>query len=67
VYRTDVEAAGDVAEAVAIPTDLNVVANYPIASVTTSTQTAVDQAFINFLTSADGQAILARYGFGPKP
>jgi molybdate transport system substrate-binding protein len=66
VYQTDVKAAGDAAAGVAIPTDINVVANYPIASVKTSTQTAVDQAFIAFLTSADGQAFLAQYGFGPK-
>src|SRR4051794_7694604 len=65
VYQTDVKAAGDAAVGVAIPKDVNVVANYPVASVKTSTQTAVDQAFITFLTSPDGQAILAHYGFGP--
>ena len=31
VYATDVKAAGDKAEGVAIPDDLNVIATYPIA------------------------------------
>src|SRR4051794_10940253 len=66
VYTTDVKAAGASAEAVAIPADINVIAMYPIASVKTSTNTAVDAAFITFLTGPDGQAILAKYGFG-KP
>ena len=29
-----------------------------------STNPDVDQAFIDFLLGADGQAILAKYGFG---
>jgi molybdate transport system substrate-binding protein len=66
VYTTDVKAAGDKADAVAIPADINVIATYPIATVKTSTKTDVDAAFITFLTGADGQAILAKYGFG-KP
>jgi molybdate transport system substrate-binding protein len=66
VYTTDVMAAGDKAEAVAIPANINVIAKYPIASVKTSTKTDVDAAFITFLTGPDGQAILAKYGFG-KP
>jgi len=63
VYITDVTAAGDKAEAVSIPSDINVVAQYPIASVKASTHADVDQAFIDFVLSPDGQAILAKYGF----
>ena len=63
VYITDVTAAGDKAEAVDIPADINVVAKYPIASVKTSTNADVDQAFIDFLLGPDGQAIMAKYGF----
>lgn len=63
VYITDVTAAGDKAEAVTIPADINVVAQYPIASVKASTHADVDQAFIDFVLSPDGQAILAKYGF----
>ena len=66
VYATDVKAAGAKAAGVDIPTDINVVATYPIATVKTSAHTDVDAAFIKFLTGPDGQAILATYGFG-KP
>ena len=66
VYTTDVKAAGDAAVAVAIPADINVVAQYPIASVKTSSKPDVDAACISFLTGTEGQAILAKYGFG-KP
>ena len=64
VYVTDVTAAGDAADMVEIPADINVVAEYPIASVAASQNREVDDAFIDFLTSPDGQAILADYGFG---
>jgi len=66
VYTTDVKAAGAKAAGVAITTEVNVVAKYPIASTKVSTHQDVDAAFVAFLTSADGQAILAKYGFG-KP
>ena len=66
VYVTDVMAAGVKAAGVDIPADVNVIAKYPIASVKASTHADVDQAFIDFLTGSDGQAILAKYGFG-KP
>jgi molybdate transport system substrate-binding protein len=64
VYVTDVIAEGDAAAGVEIPADINVVAEYPIASVKASTSSEVDQAFIDFLTRPDGQAIMAKYGFG---
>jgi molybdate transport system substrate-binding protein len=64
VYVTDVIAEGDAAAGVEIPADINVVAEYPIASVKASTNSEVDQAFIDFLTGPDGQAIMAKYGFG---
>ena len=66
VYATDVKAAGDKAAGVAIPIEVNVVATYPIASVKTSKLADVDRAFVAFVTGFDGQAILAKYGFG-KP
>ena len=66
VYTTDVKAAGDKAAGVVIPADENVVAKYPIASTKTSKLPDVDKAFIDYVTGSDGQAILAKYGFG-KP
>jgi molybdate transport system substrate-binding protein len=68
VYITDALAAGDKAEAVDIPTDINVVAQYPIASVKASNSPEVDQAFIDFVQgSGAAQAILKEYGFVPAP
>ncbi len=65
VYVTDVTAAGEAAEGVEIPEDINVVAEYPIATVGASENQEIGEAFIEFLTGDDGQAILADYGFGP--
>jgi molybdate transport system substrate-binding protein len=65
VYVTDVIAAGDDADMVEIPEDINVVAEYPVAAVAASDNPEVDQAFIDFLLGDEAQAILAEYGFGP--
>jgi molybdate transport system substrate-binding protein len=64
VYATDVKAAGDKATGVDIPAAVNVVAKYPIASTKSSTHQDIDAAFIAFVTSPEGQAILATSGFG---
>jgi molybdate transport system substrate-binding protein len=63
VYVTDIAAAGSKASGVNIPNNMNVVADYPIASVKSFNNQAVDQAFIHFLLGPDGQAIMAKYGF----
>lgn len=62
-YATDVAAAGDEADGIEIPDDVNVVAEYPIVVTAEASNTAGGQAFIDFVASVDGQAILARYGF----
>jgi molybdate transport system substrate-binding protein len=64
VYVTDVTAAGDGADMIEIPEDINVLAEYPIATVEGSGSAEVGEAFIEFLTGPDGQAIMAEYGFG---
>jgi molybdate transport system substrate-binding protein len=66
VYTSDVTV--DSAEQVGrieIPDNLNTIATYPIAVVKDSTQPEHAQAFINYVLSAEGQEILARYGFIP--
>src|SRR5918994_5232685 len=65
VYVTDVLAAGEGAEGVDIPADINVVAAYPIAPVTDTPNLEASEAFIDFVLSDDGHAILAEFGFGP--
>jgi len=58
VYVTDAEAAGDAVER--IDFDTTVVNEYPIAALNDS---EVAAAFIAFVLSDEGQAVLASYGF----
>jgi molybdate transport system substrate-binding protein len=63
VYQTDVEAAGSGVEGIAIPDDQNVVADYPIAALSGSTNAEAAQAFVDFVLSGEGQKILEKRGF----
>jgi molybdate transport system substrate-binding protein len=63
VYRTDALASRGAAEVVAIPAELNVIAEYPIAALRGAPQPALARAFVELVLSAAGQAVLARYGF----
>lgn len=65
VYRTDAIAERDkvrVALTVPIPTPVR----YPIAAIASSRQPALAREFMAFVQSAQGQALLAPFGFG-KP
>ena len=62
VYRSDVIAAGDQVESIEIPDSSNVTTTYPIAIVKGASSTARD--FMDFVLSADGQAIVRQWGFG---
>lgn len=62
-YATDVLAAGDTAEGVRIPDDINVVADYPIAVTSEATNPQLARDFVDFVTGTDGQSILTDYGF----
>jgi molybdate transport system substrate-binding protein len=67
VYRTDAQAP-DVAnrvEVIDIPEAMNVVATYPIATLRSSAQPTLAQAFVGLVLSPQGRLILARHGFGP--
>lgn len=64
VYATDVTAAGDAAEGVEIPADINVVAEYPIATTAEAGDPELAAAFIDFVLADDGQAVLGEFGFG---
>ena len=65
VYTTDAQAAKDKLTLIAIPDAQNVIATYPIALVKDARQAALGQKFVDYLLSADGQAILQKYGFAP--
>ena len=66
VYTTDAAtgAAGKISQ-LAIPDSLNVIAVYPIAVVNDSPNLPSAQAFVDYILSPDGQAILTKYGFIP--
>jgi molybdate transport system substrate-binding protein len=49
-----------------IPAEFNVVADYGIAVVPESSQNELAQQFVDFVLSAEGQAVLQTYGFLPK-
>ncbi len=54
-------------QVVAIPDELNVIAEYPIGVVAESDRAAVAEAFVAFVLGEEGQAILAGHGFLPPP
>jgi molybdate transport system substrate-binding protein len=64
VYLTDVTAAvkGKVTE-VDIPDNFNVIAQYPIAVTKNSTHASDAQAFVQYILSSHGQAVLTKYNF----
>lgn len=66
VYKTDVLAAGDQATGVDIPTDINVVATYPVVVTKGAPNPEGAQAFVDFVLSQQGQTILASFGFAQK-
>lgn len=65
VYVTDVVAAGDRVAGIDLPAEIDVVAAYPIGTIVSSGNPATAQAFVDFVLSAAGQAILEDHGFGP--
>lgn len=63
VYATDAAVAENIGT-IDIPGDLNVLGTYPVATLRESTQPDLARAFVAFVLSEKGQAILATYGFG---
>jgi len=62
-YVTDVVSTGGTVEGVDIPDEFNVIADYPIAALVNAPNPDAAAAFLAFVLSAEGQAILNRYGF----
>lgn len=63
VYATDAKAAGDKVEVIDVPGAEKVVNLYPIAVVKESKHSEAARAFLDAVTGAAGQEILAGYGF----
>ena len=64
VYVSDAVAVPDLPQ-IKIPADVNVVAEYPIASLLESTNSELANSFIAYVLSSDGQATLKKWGFTP--
>ncbi len=64
VYISDAVAAPDLVT-IAIPSQYNVVAQYPIAALAKAPQPDLASAFIAYVLSANGQAVLKKWGFTP--
>ena len=63
VYKTDVIAAGDEVDGIAFPEAQQAINSYPIATLTNSKNPALANAFVDYVLSAEGQAVLAKAGF----
>lgn len=62
-YVTDVLSTAGAVEGVGIPADVNVVADYPIAVLAGAPNPEAAAAWVEFVLSDQGQAILISYGF----
>jgi molybdate transport system substrate-binding protein len=65
VYVTDVRAAKGTTSGVKIADKVNVIATYPMAVVKQSQNGTAAKAWVKFVTSKEGQAILRKFGFLP--
>jgi len=63
-YRSDITAAPDL-KTLDIPDEYNVTAEYPIAAIQSATHPQQAIEFIQYVLSAEGQAILQKWGFMP--
>ncbi len=66
VYVTDVKAAGTKVHGVPIPSDLNATTEYPIAPLSKAKNPALARAFVDYVLSPAGEAVLTAAGFA-KP
>jgi len=66
VYTSDAVAAPEL-PTIVIPPGLNVIAEYPIAALTEGANPELANAFVDYVLSSDGQAVLQKWGFGSIP
>ena len=64
VYISDSVAAPDL-PTIEIPSNFNVVANYPVAALVNAPEPDLAKGFIAYVLSHVGQAVLAKWGFTP--
>lgn len=64
VYVTDALAAPSL-KTISIPANYNVIAHYPIAALEKAPNPDLAAAFVAYVLSADGQAVMKKWGFSP--
>jgi molybdate transport system substrate-binding protein len=64
VYISDAVATSDL-QKIEVPSEVNVIAEYPIAPLIQSQNSDLADEFISYVLSPDGQAILKKWGFTP--
>ncbi len=64
VYTTDAAVASDEVAVIEIPVEANVLAEYPIVALNDAGNASAAEAFVAFVLSSEGLAILERHGFG---
>jgi molybdate transport system substrate-binding protein len=67
VYTSDAVSVGDAVRTVAIPSEISVVARYPIAIVRRSDERDAARSFVTFIRSDVGQELLVRNGLTRCP
>ncbi len=65
VYVTDAQSAGSKVDTVEIPTAQNAIATYPIAVIEATGNSALANAFMDYVLGPQGQAVLKDAGFMP--
>jgi len=63
VYRTDAATAKDKVDVIAIPPEVNVVVDYPIAALAKAKEPALANEFVDLVLSNAGREVLSRHGF----
>jgi len=66
VYKTDVLRAGDRVDGIQFPEAQQAINTYPIATLKASKNSKLAKAFVDYVLSPEGQAVLAKSGFA-KP
>ncbi|HJS19774.1 MAG TPA: molybdate ABC transporter substrate-binding protein [Anaerolineales bacterium] len=64
VYTSDAVAAPEL-QTIEIPEDVNIIATYPIAPLVNSANADLAAAFVEYVLSEEGQAVLQKWGFAP--
>jgi len=65
LYVTDVKASKDTTTGVKIPDKVNVIATYPIGVVKESQNATAAKAWVQYVTSKEGQKTMRKFGFLP--